>query len=326
MSERVDSLNKWLASELKIDNPQVTAITNDASFRRYFRITIDGVPHIVMDAPPSKEDCRPFINIAERLKTIGLNVPHIIASDLDQGFLLLTDLGSELYLPALNEQRVDQLYGDALEALAHMQTHANSDDLPVYNRQLLHREMNLFIEWLLNKHLNLVLSDTEHKELENCLDLLSDCALSQPQVFVHRDYHSRNLMICNSKSPGILDFQDAVKGPITYDLVSLLKDCYITWSNDQTTTWAIEHYTRLQQNGLLNDIDEKEFLRWFHWMGIQRHLKASGIFARLYHRDGKSGYLKDIPRTVNYIVNISAEYPELAALHKLSKAITHRRI
>ncbi len=322
MSERVDNLNKWLASELKIDNPQVVAITNDASFRRYFRITIDGVPHIVMDAPPSKEDCRPFINIAERLKTIGLNVPHIIASDLDQGFLLLTDLGSELYLPALNEQRVDQLYGDALEALAHMQIHANSDDLPLYNRQLLHKEMNLFIDWLLNKHLNLVLSDTEHNELENCFDLLSDSALSQPQVFVHRDYHSRNLMICKSKSPGILDFQDAVKGPITYDLVSLLKDCYITWSNDQITAWTIQHYTRLQQNGLLNDVDEKEFLRWFHWMGIQRHLKASGIFARLYHRDGKSGYLKDIPRTVNYIVNISAEYPELAALHEITKAIT----
>lgn len=322
MSERTDNLNKWLISELKISNPQIEAITNDASFRRYFRLIIDGVPHIVMDAPPSKENCRPFIDIAERLKAIGLNVPHIIASDLDQGFLLLTDLGSELYLPALNEQRVDQLYGDALKALAHMQTHANSDGLPLYDRQLLHREMNLFIDWLLDKHLNLILSDTERKDLESCFDLLSSCALSQEQVFVHRDYHSRNLMICNSKSPGILDFQDAVKGPITYDLVSLLKDCYITWSNDQTTAWAIEHYTRLQQNGLLNDIDEKEFLRWFDWMGIQRHLKASGIFARLYHRDGKSGYLKDIPRTVNYIVNISAEYPELAALHKLSKAIT----
>ena len=322
MSERTDNLNKWLTSELKISNPQIEAITNDASFRRYFRLIIDGVSHIVMDAPPSKENCGPFIDIAERLKAIGLNVPHIIASDLDQGFLLLTDLGSELYLPALNEQQVDQLYGDALKALAQMQTHANSDDLPLYDRPLLHREMNLFIDWLLDKHLNLALSDTERKDLENCFDLLSSCALSQEQVFVHRDYHSRNLMICNSKSPGILDFQDAVKGPITYDLVSLLKDCYITWSNDQTTAWAIEHYTRLQQNGLLNDIDEKEFLRWFDWMGIQRHLKASGIFARLYHRDGESGYLKDIPRTVNYIVNISAEYPELAALHKLSKAIT----
>jgi aminoglycoside/choline kinase family phosphotransferase len=321
MSERINNLNKWLASELKIDNPQVVAITNDASFRRYFRLTIDGVSYIVMDAPPSKEDCRPFLNIAERLKAINLNVPHVIASDLDQGFLLLTDLGSELYLSALNEQQVDQLYGDALKALAHMQIHANSDDLPLYDHQLLHQEMNLFIDWLLNKHVNLALSDIEHKELENCFDLLSSSALSQPQVFVHRDYHSRNLMICKSNNPGILDFQDAVKGPITYDLVSLLKDCYITWSKDQITTWAIQHYTRLQQNGLLNNVDETEFLRWFDWMGMQRHLKASGIFARLYHRDGKSGYLKDIPRTLNYIVTITAEYSEFAALHKICKDI-----
>jgi aminoglycoside/choline kinase family phosphotransferase len=199
MSERINNLNKWLASELKIDNPQVVAITNDASFRRYFRLTIDGVSYIVMDAPPSKEDCRPFLNIAERLKAINLNVPHVIASDLDQGFLLLTDLGSELYLSALNEQQVDQLYGDALKALAQMQIHANSDDLPLYDHQLLHQEMNLFIDWLLNKHVNLALSDIEHKELENCFDLLSSSALSQPQVFVHRDYHSRNLIIFHLK-------------------------------------------------------------------------------------------------------------------------------
>ncbi|MDM8562784.1 phosphotransferase [Candidatus Marithioploca araucensis] len=318
MSQRLNLLQDWLQNVIGIHAPQLVAITNDASFRRYFRLTINGVSHIVMDAPPDKEDCSPFIDIAQRLRASGLNAPQVLESHLEQGFLLLTDLGSQLYLPALtNEAMVESLYGDALKALVLMQAHTYSDGLPLYDHQLLHNEMNLFTDWLLGKHLKLSLEAAQRARLKNCFELLSTAALLQPQVFVHRDYHSRNLMIVPKKNPGILDFQDAVKGPVTYDLVSLLRDCYIAWPRERVNGWAKDFYTQIQELGMLKDIDETEFLRWFDWMGIQRHLKASGIFARLYHRDGKSGYLKDIPRTLNYIVEVGADYPELAALYQL---------
>jgi len=317
MSERIKALQHWLQADLGIQNAQLVAITNDASFRRYFRLITEGVSHVVMDAPPDKENCVPFIDVANRLQASGLNAPQILASDLKQGFLLLTDFGSQLYLPALNETQIESLYGDALDALVVMQTRTSSDNLLLYDYQSLHREMDLFTNWLLDKHLNLSLSASEQANLATCFELLSSSALTQPQVFVHRDYHSRNLMIVPNHNPGILDFQDAVKGPITYDLVSLLRDCYISWPLARVRGWALRHYTQMQPTGILNDVDESKFLRWFDWMGIQRHLKASGIFARLYHRDGKSNYLKDIPRTLGYIVEVSANYPELAPLYKL---------
>ncbi|MCK5666531.1 MAG: phosphotransferase [Thiotrichaceae bacterium] len=309
-------LQDWLQNHLGYQAPLLVAITNDASFRRYFRVVLDNVSHIVMDAPPEQENCLPFIDIAQRLQVSGLNVPKIVASNLEQGFLLLTDLGTELYLSALNEAHVEKLYSDALDALVLMQSRTSTDDLPLYNHQLLHNEMNLFTDWLLGKHLNL---PSQQDNLKTCFELLSNSALSQPQVFVHRDYHSRNLMLVPQHNPGLLDFQDAVLGPVTYDLVSLLRDCYITWPLERVKSWAMEYYTRAQQADILHGVDERHFLRWFDWMGIQRHLKASGIFARLYHRDGKSGYLKDIPRTLNYIVEVSANYPELADLHQLVK-------
>jgi aminoglycoside/choline kinase family phosphotransferase len=317
MNDRFNALQDWLENQVGIHTPQLLAITNDASFRRYFRVKIDGIPHIVMDAPPDKEDCGPFIDVAQRLQVSGLNAPKIVASDHEQGFLLLTDLGSQLYLPALNETQVDGLYGDAIQALVVMQKNVPSEGLPLYNHSLLHTEMGLFTNWLVNKHLKLSLSTAVQASLENCFELLSSNALSQPQVFVHRDYHSRNLMIVTDNNPGILDFQDAVKGAITYDLVSLLRDCYIAWPIERVQIWAKSYYTQAQQAGILKNIEVTQFIRWFDWMGIQRHLKASGIFARLYHRDGKSGYLKDIPRTLNYIVEVSANYPELSSLHEL---------
>jgi hypothetical protein len=317
MSERIKALQHWLQADLGIQNAQLVAITNDASFRRYFRLIAEDVSYVVMDAPPDKENCVPFIEVANRLQASGLNAPQILASDLKPGFLLLTDFGSQLYLPALNEAQVESLYGDALDALVVMQTRTSSDNLLLYDYQSLHREMDLFTDWLLDKHLNLSLSTIEQANLAICFELLSSSALPQPQVFVHRDYHSRNLMIVPNHNPGILDFQDAVKGPITYDLVSLLRDCYISWPLAQVRGWALRHYTQMQPTGILKDVDESKFLRWFDWMGIQRHLKASGIFARLYHRDGKTNYLKDIPRTLGYIVEVSANYPELAPLYKL---------
>ncbi len=315
MPARIKKLQNWLQTELNIANPQLIAITNDASFRRYFRIIIDGTSHIVMDAPSDKEDCRPFIDIANRLTISGINAPKIIASNLTQGFLLLTDLGSQLYLENLD--KADTLYKDAINSLVTIQVKTASDGLPIYDHTLLHNEMNLFTDWLVDKHLKLSLSKIQQTELAACFELLSQSALIQPQVFVHRDYHSRNLMVTSNNNPGILDFQDAVIGPITYDLVSLLRDCYINWPRKQLNEWLEYYYILIYQNNLGKSIAKNDFLRWFDWMGIQRHLKASGIFARLYHRDGKSGYLKDIPRTLNYIIEVSADYPELKSLHEI---------
>ena len=317
MTKRFQELLSWLQTHLELPFAQLVPITNDASFRRYFRVSVEGTSYIVMDAPPDKENCRSFIDIAERLRRSGLNAPQVIAHNLETGFLLLTDLGSQLYLSALTKETVEQLYIDALNALVIMQTQTAYEGLPLYNHRLLHQEMNLFSDWLLGQHLNLVLSPTERTELITCCELLSTAALSQPQVFVHRDYHSRNLMVVSHQNPGILDFQDAVKGPITYDLVSLLRDCYITWSPERINHWVRQYFSQAQATGLLSKLTESQLFHWFDWMGIQRHLKASGIFARLYHRDGKAGYLKDIPRTLNYIVEVSANYPELTFLHEL---------
>ncbi|MCK5716677.1 MAG: phosphotransferase, partial [Thiomargarita sp.] len=264
-----------------------------------------------------QENCLPFIDIAKRLQESGANVPKIVASNLEHGFLVLTDLGEQVYLPALaHQEQVEHLYQDALDALLLMQTHTATHNLPLYDHQLLHNEMDLFTHWLWGKHLNF---PSPPDTVKPCFELLSHSALSQPQVFVHRDYHSRNLMCLPQNNPGILDFQDAVLGPITYDLVSLLRDCYISWPLKQVQGWALDYYAHAQHANLLKGIDQKQFLQWFDWMGIQRHLKASGIFARLYHRDGKSGYLKDIPRTLNYIVEVTAHYPELTPLHQVVK-------
>lgn len=292
----------------------------DASFRRYFRVRLaSGQSYIVMDAPPDKEDSRPYIEVARRFRALGLNVPEVLAQDLAQGFLLITDLGAQSYLEALNDESVDRLYGDALAALVVLQAGIFTDSsfLPPYNVALLQREMELFREWYLGRHLGLTLSSTQHAILDRSFAALTESALGQPQVWVHRDYHSRNLMVYPGHNPGILDFQDAVTGPATYDLVSLLRDCYIAWPRARVEEWAKRYYALALQSGVPVYDDAVQFLRAFDLMGVQRHLKAIGIFARLNHRDGKPGYLNDIPRTMGYVLEVSARYPVLQPLQQM---------
>lgn len=315
--QRLEQLNTWLGRDLGLPRYDIAPASSDASFRRYFRIRFDGESRIVMDAPPDKEDSRPFVRIARALHGIGLNVPQILAEDLAQGFLLLSDLGSEQYLGALHADSVNRLYGDAMGALLTLQACGpQQDELPPYDEALLLREMELFREWYLGRHLQLTLSDSEQRLLDETFRLLAQSALAQPQVAVHRDYHSRNLMVA-PHNPGILDFQDAVHGPVTYDLVSLLRDCYIAWPRAQVEAWALGYQELAIDSGILRGRDEERFLRWFDWMGVQRHLKATGIFARLNHRDGKPGYLKDIPRTLGYVREVAGRYSELAPLSAL---------
>ena len=291
--------------------------SSDASFRRYWRARWQENTMILMDAPPAHEDCGRFVDLARRLRAIGLHTPEIHAEDLVNGFLACSDLGDRLYLAELDEQSADRLYGDALAALAVIQACGPLDGLLHYDDAFLRRELEIFREWFLVRHLGLVLTPEETAGWVRAGDCLVASALEQPQVCVHRDYHSRNLMITDPPSPGILDFQDAVVGPITYDLVSLLKDCYIAWAPERVTDWALGYLQLAIQSGVLPDIEPARFLRWFDLMGTQRHLKACGIFARLNHRDGKPHYLNDIPRTLGYIRAVCARYPELADLDRL---------
>ncbi len=281
-----------------------------------------------MDAPPAQEDCGPYVHIAREFLALGLNVPEILQADLARGFLLLSDLGARQYLDELNESSVEGLYGAALEALLSLQAQCDTHaiGLPPYDHALLMREMGLFGEWFVHKHLGLTLNAAQAAELEAICEMLAQSALEQPTVCVHRDYHSRNLMVTEDNNPGILDFQDAVIGPVTYDLVSLLRDCYIAWPPAQVREWARHYRQRALEVGLLSEDNEAQFLRWFDWMGIQRHLKAIGIFARLNSRDGKPGYLKDIPRTLGYVVAISRRYEELQPLHELLRDVVVPRL
>ncbi len=315
MPQRLQALKKWLAGPVGLHGFSIGLASADASFRRYFRVLLaDGSTRIAMDAPPKDQDCRPFIAISQRFALLGLNVPFIHAKDLEQGFLLLDDLGSEHYLDALNEETVDRLYGDAMAALVAMQACAPQEGLPFYDRSLLLQEMALFRDWLLGGLLGLELDGAEQQMLARTFEELTANALEQPRVCVHRDYHSRNLLVTASPSPGILDFQDAVTGPVTYDLVSLLRDCYIRWPRERVEQWAMGYFQLAVQSGVLRAGHEGRFLRWFDLMGVQRHLKAAGIFARLKQRDGKPGYLKDIPRTLGYILEVAPRYPELQGL------------
>ncbi|BCO32816.1 aminoglycoside phosphotransferase [Thiohalobacter sp. COW1] len=315
MDERLEQLKQWLAD---IGQPfdAIEPASADASFRRYFRLTDGESTRIIMDAPPEKEDSAPFVDIAARLQEAGVNVPEVLQQDLAQGYVLLSDLGHTLYLDALDADTVEGLYADALDALAAMQAGADISGLPPYDTELLEREMRLFTDWLLQRQLGLELSDVERSLLETAFAGLIDNALAQPQVFVHRDYHSRNLMLLPTHNPGIIDFQDAVRGPLTYDLVSLLRDCYIAWPRERVNAWALGFRELAIRSGVLarETATEQDFLRWFDWMGVQRHLKAAGIFARLNLRDRKPGYLKDIPRTLAYIVEVAPDYAELQPL------------
>jgi hypothetical protein len=314
VDQRLNQLGQWLNGLAVLGQFEITPASGDASFRRYFRVTTDtGKSFIAMDAPPDKEDSVPFVRVAQAFAQFGIHVPEIHAADLEQGFLLLSDLGSTHFLDVLSDQTVERHYGDAMGALVSIQACGPKEAFPLYDRSMLLREMALFREWLVQRHLALDLSEGEQIMLGQVFDVLVANALEQPQVCVHRDYHSRNLLVAQP-SPGVLDFQDAVVGPVTYDLASLLRDCYIAWPREQVKEWVAGYFDLAQQSGIVLAEHEGLFLRWFDLMASQRHLKAAGIFARLNIRDGKPGYLKDIPRTLGYIVEIAADYPEIAPL------------
>ena len=317
---RLDLLRHWLEADLGWRDFGLAPASADASFRRYFRVTRPEGTVIAMDAPPEKEDVEPYLRVAGMLEATGVCAPRVLARNAADGFLLLTDLGSTTYLEALADPaRAAALYADAIVALVRMQARGAGfcRSLPRYDERLLRTEMRLFPDWLLARHLGLELDGAVAATLESAADLLVANALGQPQVFVHRDYHSRNLMVCAGANPGILDFQDAVHGALTYDLVSLLRDCYVAWPQQQVLGWARDYRRQAAAAGLDTGADEAQFLRWLDLMGVQRHLKAAGIFARLWHRDGKPGYLPDVPRTLSYVVEACARQQDLAALGEL---------
>lgn len=312
MSERNDAMRAWLARVTQSADFELVAASSDASFRRYWRLIQGGETRIVMDAPPAQEDCGRYVDLARRFRAIGINTPEILAEDRAQGFLLISDLGDRVYLSHLSEASADRLYGDALAALLTIQAHGPTQGLPAYDAPFLKRELGLFREWFLDRHLGLGLSRAEADMLEALDALLIATALEQPQVCVHRDYHSRNLMVTASENPGVLDFQDAVVGPVTYDVVSLLRDCYIAWPAEKVADWALAYQRLACQAGVIREEDPQRFLRWFDLMGLQRHLKVCGIFARLNLRDGKPHYLADLPRTLGYIVEVAGRYRDLS--------------
>jgi aminoglycoside/choline kinase family phosphotransferase len=317
---RLAQLADWLSG---LQTPATVAASlrpasADASFRRYFRVdTPDGQSLIVMDAPPPQEDVRPFVKVAELFSATGVSVPAILAKDTERGFLLLSDLGSTTYLQQLNPDTAHKLYIDAIDALILLQVQSRTGVLPAYDRELLHRELMLFPDWYITRHLKATLTDAQTADLNRVFDVLLANNLAQAPVYVHRDYHSRNLMVMNKGNPGILDFQDAVYGPITYDLVSLLRDAYIQWDEELVLDWVIRYWERARRAGLPVSHDVDAFYRDFEFMGLQRHLKVLGIFARLYHRDGKDGYLNDMPMVMDYTRKTAYRYKEFAPLIRL---------
>jgi aminoglycoside/choline kinase family phosphotransferase len=315
---RAKSIIHWLTQSLKQDIISFEPASSDASFRRYFRVTHPTGQYIVMDAPPDKENIKPFISIATLFKKSGINVPTIYQKNLAQGFLILEDFGSNCFLDQLTEKNALDLYLSAFNSLHTLQTRISASEchLPTYDKSLLSRELEIFYQWFLNQFLSVSIPDNIKNSLNQ---ILISSALEQPQVCVHRDFHSRNLMVLTKNSPGIIDFQDALIGPITYDLVSLLRDCYITWPEQKILEWMTIYFQTLTDSGLINT-DLKTFTRWFDFMGLQRHLKAIGIFSRLHLRDNKSSYLADIPRTMDYVSNICNHYPELTEFNQF---LTH---
>lgn len=315
VDERLTLLHAWLPAqshEFGIQPQSLRPASSDASFRRYFRVDAAasvGGSLIVMDAPPPQEDCRPFVHAAEVFTRSGISVPRILASDLGQGLLLLEDFGNTTYLEQLDAARAPALYADALAALVRLQSDSRADSFAPYDADKLRAEMELFAQWYVGRHLGLSLSPEDRGILDEAFELLTRSALAQPQVHVHRDYHSRNLMVLpGGRNPGVLDFQDAVYGPITYDLVSLLKDAYIRWEEEQVLDWAIRYWERARAAQLPVAGDFGEFYRDFEWMGLQRHLKVLGIFARLNYRDGKERYLADLPLVMRYVREVVGRY------------------
>lgn len=311
--KRLEQLTQWVNSLPGWEHALLEPASADASFRRYFRARGPEGTAICMDAPPDKENVLPFVDITGRLQATGVHVPVLLAQNLMDGFLLMEDLGSTPYLDRLNFATAKNLYADALQSLLTLQQ-ADCDHLPLYDESRLRAEMELMPEWFLGTHLGFTPDRLPLELLQHAFDALVESALEQPLVFVHRDYHSRNLMVTDSQNPGVIDYQDAVLGPATYDLVSLLRDCYILWPQSQVDWWMTCFRKEAIALGVLPPVDHATYVRWFDLMGLQRHIKVLGIFARLYHRDGKSGYLQDLPRVLSYVVNVGARYPETSEL------------
>jgi aminoglycoside/choline kinase family phosphotransferase len=311
------AVESWLAAQLRGARFSLTPASVDASFRRYFRATLpDGRSYVVMDAPPDREDCRPFVHVARLLRAAGVHAPEVHAEDLAQGFLLLGDLGTQTYLQELNADNAARLLGEATDALLRWQLATRPGELPPYDEVLLRREMNLFPEWYVSRHLGVELSNAQKSGLEGIFRLLVKSALAQPAVYVHRDYMPRNLMV-SDPNPGVLDFQDAVLGPITYDVVSLLRDAFVSWDEERVLDWSVRYWEKAKRAGLPMETGFAEFWRAFEWMGLQRHLKVLGIFARINYRDGKPKYLEDTPRFLRYARAVSERYAALAPLARL---------
>jgi len=314
---RRDALERWLSGQLRGAPYSLAPASEDASFRRYFRARLEnGASFIAMDAPPEKEDCRPFVHVAGLLREAGVHAPQVHAQDLEQGFLLLADLGTRTYLQELGPGNAPQLFADATAALVRWQLATRPGVLPPYDEALLRREMQLFPDWYIARHLGLDLKQAQKDKLEQVFALLVKSALAQPRVYVHRDYMPRNLMLSNP-NPGVLDFQDAVTGPITYDMVSLLRDAFLSWEEDAVLDWTVRYWEKAKAAALPVAADFGEFWRAFEWMGLQRHLKVLGIFARINYRDGKPKYLADTPRFLGYARSVCKRYTALAPLNRL---------
>lgn len=317
MDARLDALKRWLAGPLGGSEFGIAPASADASFRRYFRATLaDGRSFVAMDAPPDQEDCVVFVRVAQMLREAGLHAPQIRAHDLEQGFLLLEDLGGSTYLDALNQANAGTLMGDAIGALLKWQLATRPGALPPYDEALLRSEMALFPQWYVGRHLGRKLTAAQDAAFESVCALLAQSALAQPVVYVHRDYMPRNLMLCKP-NPGVLDFQDAVLGPITYDIASLTRDAFISWDEERVLDWAARYWEGAKRARLPVDPDFPEFWRALEWMGLQRHLKVLGIFARLTYRDGKAKYLADTPRFLGYARAVARRYAALVPLARL---------
>lgn len=316
---RLLSLKQWLDTLVGygMDSASCRLASSDASFRRYFRVDAKTGSYIVMDAPPEKEKVLPFIQVAELFGQCGVCVPQIVEKNIEDGFLLLSDLGNTTYLQKLDANHAHTLYMDALHALIRIQLASCPGVLPAYDRTLLLNELRLFPEWYIARHLKQSLLGEQEAALQKMFDLILANNLAQPCVYVHRDYHSRNLMVVDGNNPGILDFQDAVFGPVTYDLVSLLRDAYIVWDEEQVLDWVIRYWEKARKAGILVNPNIDMFYRDFEFMGLQRHLKVLGIFARLCYRDGKTAYLNDLPVVAAYVYKTASRYPELAPLVRL---------
>ncbi len=319
LDARRDQVIAWLqtlASRHAIEPDSLQPASADASFRRYFRVQAGAGSLIVMDAPPDKEDVRPFVHVAGLLRAAGLNAPEVIEADEQQGLLLLSDLGQDTYLNVLDERNAPGLFSDAIDALVRWQQATRPGVLPPYDESLLRRELQLFPDWYVARHLQHELTDAQREGLALMFDRIVAANLAQPVVYVHRDYMPRNLMIA-APNPGILDFQDAVIGPVSYDVASLFRDAFISWDEERVIDWTIRYWERARRAGLPVGTDFGAFWRDFEWMGLQRHLKVLGIFARINYRDGKPHYLADTPRFVGYVRAVTRRYDELAPLARL---------